>query len=249
MQDEFSNRLDSFDRSLDVLDLPEHKAIWENLPPVAFTTKVGEARTMVGELKAAQQRQEAGTTGATKEKEREESELEEAASILGEALVIYYTDKGQETEAGELDLTESDWAALRDQQLLTKSQLVIDRATALSSGATAVDAAKYGITPAAVTALTKERTDYDNIVNAPGVAIAVRKALTKGFRPAFNATEKKFAELDKLMRQFRKTAAGRDMADAWNAARLIKNAGHAGGGEPEPPAGGGGGTPPPTPTP
>lgn len=66
MQDEFSNRLDSFDRSLDVLDLPEHKVIWENLPPVAFTTKVSESRIMVGELKAAQQKQEAGTGGATR---------------------------------------------------------------------------------------------------------------------------------------------------------------------------------------
>lgn len=247
MQDEFSNRLDSFDRSLDVLDLPEHKPIWENQPPLAVTTKVGEARTMVGELKAAQQKQEAGTSGATTEKEREETELEEVASILAEALVIYYTDKGQETEAGELDLTESDWAKLRDAQLLGKSQLVIDRATALSTGAAAVDAAKYGITPAAVLSVTKERTDYDGIVNAPGVTIAVRKALTSGFRPAFKLTEKKFAEVDKLIRQFRTTAAGRTMIAAWNAARIIKDAGHTGGGEAPPPAGGGGTPPPPAP--
>ena len=244
MQDEFANRLDSFDRSLAVLDLPEHKPLWENQPPLAVTTKVGEARTMVGELKTAQQKQEAGTGGATAEKDREETELEEAAGILAEALVIYYTDKGQETEAGEVNLTESDWTKLRDQQLLAKSQLVIDRATVLSSGATAVDAAKYGITPAAVLSVTKERTDYDNIVNAPGVTIAVRKALTTGFRPAFKLTEKKFAEVDKLIRQFRTTAAGRTMIAAWNAARIIKDAGHAGGGEaPANP------TPTPTPTP
>lgn len=244
MQDEFSNRLDSFDRSLATLDLPEHKPIWENQPPLAVTTKVGEARTMVGELQAAQQRQEAGTSGATDEKDREETELEEAAGVLAEALVIYFTDQGQETEAGEVDLTESDWTKLRDQQLLGKSQLVIDRATALSSGATAVDAAKYGITPAAVLSVTKERTDYDNIVNAPGVTIAVRKALTTGFRPAFRLTEKKFAEVDKLLRQFRTTAAGRTMIAAWNAARIIKDAGHTGGGEaPTNP------TPPPAPNP
>jgi hypothetical protein len=130
------------------------------------------------------------------------------------------------------------------EKLLGKSQLVIDRATALSSGATAVDAAKYGITPAAVLSMTKERTDYDNIVNAPGVTIAVRKALTTGFRPAFKLTEKKFAEVDKLIRQFRTTAAGRTMIAAWNAARIIKDAGHTGGGEaPANP------TPAPTPTP
>lgn len=249
MQDDLTNRLDSFDRSLDVLDLPEHKPIWEDKPPVMFTTKVAEARTMVGEIKDAQQRQEADTGGATGEKDREETELEAAASILGEALVIYYTDKGQETEAGELDLTETDWIKLRDQQLLGKAQLVIDRALSLTAGATAADAAKYGITPEAVAALMKERTDYDKIVNAPGVAIAVRKALTKGFRPAFTATERKFADVDKLIRQFGTTTAGRTMIKAWNAARLIKDAGHAGGGEPEAPAEGGGTPPPPTPNP
>lgn len=245
MQDEFSNKLDSFTRSLAVLELPEHKVLWLDQPPEICTTKIGEAHVMVGELKAAQQRQEAGTTGATKEKEREQGELEEAASILAEALVIYYTDKGQETEAGELALTESDWAALRDQQLLAKSQLVIDRATSLTSGATAADAAKYGITPAAVQSVTKERTDYDGIVNAPGVTIAVRKALTTGFRPAFKLTEKKYAEVDKLLRQFGKTVAGRNMVAAWNAARVIKDAGHAGGGTAAPPAEGGTTPPPP----
>ena len=243
MQDEFSNRLDMFTRSLDTLDLDANKPVWENQAPVIFTTKVGEARTMVGELQTAQEHQETGTTGATDEKQREQAELEDAASLLAQALVIYYTDKGQETEAGELDLARSDWDKLRDQQLLGKSQLVIDRATSLSTGATAVEAAKYGVTPAAVTALTKERTDYDHIVNAPGVAIAVRKALTKGFRPAFSATEKKFAELDKLILQFGKTAAGKTLIADWNAARIIKNTGHAGGGTPPPPA------PPPPPNP
>lgn len=146
--------------------------------------------------------------------------------------MLYYTDKGQETEAGEVDLPPSDWHKLRDQQLLAKSQLVIDRATLLSTGATAVEAAKYGITPAAVTALTKERADYDDIVNAPGLAIAIRKALTQGFRPAYKATEKKFRDVEKLLRQFRTMAAGRAMVEAWNAARIIKDAGHTGGGTP-----------------
>ena len=116
---------------------------------------------MVNELQTAQQNQETGTSGSTAEKEREAMELEDAASLLAQALVIYYNDQGQETQAGEVDLSRSDWDKLRDQQLLAKAQLVIDRATPLSTGATAVEAAKNGISPAAVTALTKERMDYD----------------------------------------------------------------------------------------
>ena len=47
MQDEFSNRLDMFTRSLDVLVQPANKPVWENQAPLIFTDKVGEARTMV----------------------------------------------------------------------------------------------------------------------------------------------------------------------------------------------------------
>jgi hypothetical protein len=246
MQDEFINRLDMFSRSLGVLDKSEHKAVWENQPPLIFTTKVADARTMVNAIKEAQKKQETGTGGPTDEKDREETELEDAASVLAAALVLYYNDHQQESEAGEIDLTMSDWRKLRDQQLLGKSQLVIDRATALSSGATAAEAAKYGITLTAVTALTKERKDYDDIVNAPDVAIAIRKSLTKGFRTAFNATEAKFAELDKLILQFRLTDGGKALAAAWKAARVIKNSGSSGG--EAPPTPGGGATPtPPTP--
>lgn len=226
MQDEFVNRLDMFTRSLGVLDRPEHTSLWEDQPPLIFTTKVGEARTMTGALDEAQKQQEAATTGTTVEKEREETELEEEADLLGDALVLYFNDHGQETEAAEVDLTPTQWAKLRDRQLLAKAQLVIDRATALASGPTATEAAQYGITPAAVAALTKERKDYDDIINAPGVAIAVRKALTDGFRPAFNLVEKKFVELDKLIRQFAKTAEGKTMVASWKAARIIKDAGH-----------------------
>ena len=199
-------------------------------PPVIFTTKVGEARIMVGAIREAQKKQEAGTGGPTDEKDREETELEDAASVLASALVLYYNDHQQESEAGELDLTMSDWRKLRDQQLLAEAQLVIDRATVLSGGATtAGEAAKYGIVPAAVAALTKERADYDAIVNAPDVAIAIRKSLTKGFRAAFSATEKKFAELDKPILQFRTTDAGKALAAAWKAARIIKGSASSGG--------------------
>ena len=59
---------------------------------------------------------------------------------------------------------------------------------------------------------------------------------------AFSATEQKFVDLDKLILQFGKTAAGRTLIGDWNAARVIKDTGHTGDGT-LPPSGGG--TPPP----
>jgi hypothetical protein len=229
MNDEFVNRLDAFTRSFDVLALPEYLPIWKDKPPVMFTTKVDEAETMVSTLREAQKNHEKGISGATEEKDREETELEVAACALSHALWLYYMDHKQETEAASFDMEISDWMALRDQKLLATSQLVIDAASALAGSADAVvvaEAEKYGITPAAVASLTKERGDYDAIVNAPGVAISVRKALTRGFRPAFALVDKKFVEIEKLMPQFGTTDAGKAMIAAWKAARRIKDLGH-----------------------
>lgn len=240
MQDEFTNRLTGFTTSLDTLFLEENKPVWQGQAPEIFEEKVEEAKIMIEEIQTAQKDQEAGIEGAAEEKEREEDELEDAAYVLAQALVLYFRDHQQEAEAGALDLTPSDWDGLRDQQLLTKSQLVIEQAQALIAGADAVTAAKYGINAAAVAALTKERGDFDEIINAPAVAIAIRKALTKGFRPAFKLAEKKFKDLDKLILQFRGTSLGKALIAAWKNARQVKDAGH-GPGTPATP------TPPPTP--
>jgi hypothetical protein len=229
MNDEFVNRLDAFTRSLDVLTLPEYLPIWKDKPPVMFTSKVDEAETMVATLREAQKDHEKGITGTTEEKDREETELELAASALSHALWLYYMDHQQETEAASFDMEISHWMELRDQQLLAKSQLVIDHASALAGSVDAIvvtAAEKYGITTAAVVSLTKERGDYDAIVNAPSVAISVRKALTRGFRPAFALVDKKFVEIEKLMPQFGTTDAGKAMISAWKGARRIKDLGH-----------------------
>jgi len=222
MNAELDIRLKAFNRSLSVLDLPENPPIWKDTTPEIFTTKHDEAVAMVDVLTEAAKKQEADLKGLSNEKDREETELEDAAFIVAQALVQWFADHQQETEAGQIALSKSDWKTLRDQQLLTKSQLVIDHATTLTTGPNAATAAKYGITPAAVTLLTKERADYAEIINAPGAAQAVRKALTKGFRPAFALVEKKFSELDSLIPQFGTTAAGKSMIATWHDARIQK---------------------------
>jgi len=222
MNIELDLRLKAFNRSLGVLDLAEHVALWKDKAPVVFTTKHDEAASMTAALEDAAKKQEAGLGGVVEEKDREEAELEDAAFVVAQALLSWFNDQKQETEAGEVDFAKSAWQGLRDQQLLTKSQRVIDLAKAVTGGTKAVDAAKYGIIAEAVAELTKERKDYDDIVNEPGVAQSVRKALTKGFRPAFNLVEKKFKELDGLIIQFGKTDAGKGMIAAWKDARVQK---------------------------
>ena len=74
-------------------------------------------------------------------------------------------------------------------------------------------------------------------MHAPDSSIAIRKAITLGFRPALNLTGKKFKELDKLIGQFRTTEAGKALITAWKTARTIKGGGQgptAGGPAPTP---------------
>jgi hypothetical protein len=52
------------------------------------------------------------------------------------------------------------------------------------------------------------------------VAQAIRNALTKGFRPAFNLVEKKFRQLDSLIIQFGATPAGAQRVAEWKDARI-----------------------------
>ncbi|MFN0077788.1 MAG: hypothetical protein ACKVY0_15130 [Prosthecobacter sp.] len=222
MNIELDLRLKAFNRSLGVLDLAEHVVLWKDKAPVIFTTKHDEATSMAAALEDAAKKQEAGLGGVADEKDREEAELEDAAFVVAQALLSWFNDQKQETEAGEVDFAKSSWQGLRDQQLLTKSQRVIDLAATVVGGPNAAKALDYGITAGAVTELTKERKDYWEIVNEPGVAQSVRKALTKGFRPAFALVEKKFKELDGLILQFGKTATGKSMIAAWKDARVQK---------------------------
>ncbi len=224
MKEIYLIRLKSFERSLGVLKLPANKLIWENKTPEIFTQKVDEAGAMTATLRAEQSKQETQTSGITSEKDREETELENAAYTLAQALVLFFTDKNQESEAGEIDLTASDWEKLADSQLLNKSQRVIELATPLFSSTATAKAAQYGITEAAIQSLTKERADYDKIVNEPSIAASLRAALTKGFGEAFRLVESKFKELDKLIIQFGTTAEGRTMIAAWKDARVKKGA-------------------------
>jgi hypothetical protein len=236
MRDEFLNRLAMFQTSLNTLNSTEHKPTWFNQNPPRFTTKVGATAQALTDLEEYCRQQEAATTGAAEQKGREETEAEDAAFTVGRVLVTYFRDHGNETDAAKADLPISEWRALRDQQLLEKARLVRDLAQGLTAGATAANAAEYGIDAAAVEALTKEIDDYASVITAPQQTIGGRAALTRQARPRFNAVEKKFGELDDLILLFGKTAPGRALIAAYRAARIVRDAGHGPQAAPPPPA-------------
>jgi len=228
-----------FDTSLVNLNKPEHKLIWENQPPLVFTQKVTAAATAVTDLRAFCRKQETDITGAAVDKHREEREAIETAHALARALVTWFRDQNDETNAAKLDLSQSRWRALRDQQLLEKGRLVKQLADGVLAGPNAAQALTYGITATAATAVNKEVEEYAAVISAPQADIADRKATTGQLRAQFNAVEAKFAVLDDLILQYGTTPAGRSMVLAYQAARTVLDLGA--GPQPPPPP-----TPPPT---
>lgn len=218
MSKSFDLRLQSFNNALEVLDRPQHVALWKETPPLMFSTKKAEAAEMVASLVETAKNQKVEMS----EKHPEETELELTAFILSQAILLWFSDQKQESEAAEVAFSKASWGDLREPQLLSKSQRVIDIASSVINGTKASAAAEYGITAEEVMKLKKERMDFALMVNETG-ATRLRKALNKGLRTAYAVVEMKFKDLDILIMQFGKTDAGKAMIAAWNDARIGKS--------------------------
>ena len=242
MKDEFLNRLESFDKSLEVLAKPENKLIWENKDPEIFTLKVTNATAETAKCRKIVAEQEKDTTGAAEEKAREHRELRAVLFPMADALAMFFRDNQMETEAAEVTIHPTDYIRLRDPQKLAKARLVEGKAAALTLGPSAAGAKQYGINPAKVAALKKEADDVDDVINAPANAIGQRARFTAAARPQWRVTENHFIDMDELIVQFKGTPAADDMVNDYFKAREITDRGHGPGeDEPENP------TPPPTP--
>jgi hypothetical protein len=239
MKNEFTNRLGMFNTSLTTLNKDPFKAVWFQQDPKIFTAKVAEAGQAVTDLKEFCKKQSIIITGSAEDKAREAAEAEDAAYPIARALVQWFRDQKDETNAAKVDLSLTDLRRMRDQDLLAQLNTTLELAQGVTGGAQAVQAAAYGLTVAKVAALASEIADFAEFINAPQSSIADRKALTMQLRVKFNAVEEKFAALDDLILNFNTTAPAHALVAAYQAARVVRDIG----GSPSAP------TPTPAPTP
>ncbi|TLD68526.1 hypothetical protein FEM03_22235 [Phragmitibacter flavus] len=106
---------------------------------------------------------------------------------------------------------------------------------AVAADATTLDT-DYGLAAADLVALQKETDDYAALVVAPSVAIAQRKAQTQTLPPLFRQANLTLAGMDRLIKRFRLVAGGPELIAAYQAARIIRDAGHGPGVPPVPTA-------------
>lgn len=229
MKDEFTNRLGMFRTTVDMLFRPENNPIWNGQPPLRFAARTAEAASATNALEQFCQQQGIVITGSAVDKDREETALESAAYVLGQAVAECCRALGNEADAAACAFSRTRWRQMRDATLLANARTVIQKAQS-TLAAHPTEAGECGITGAAITALTQQAEDYETLISAPQQAIAGRKGLTVQLRDRFNAVEAIFQSMDGLVDQF----ANKNFVEGYKAARVVRDLG-AGPGDPEPP--------------
>ncbi|MES2477196.1 MAG: hypothetical protein V4640_15535 [Verrucomicrobiota bacterium] len=234
MKNEFANRQNMHLAVLALLADPAHHAAWNNKKPVLFTTRASALGLKVNALTGLISGQQADTSGHAGDKEREEQELEHCAHEIGEALAGWFEDQGREADAAPIDLALSTWQGLRDVDLIAKAKLLHEKLTTalITDAAALVD---YGLDATDALQLAQETADFEELVATPAVAISGRKALTQSLRPSFREVSELLGKMDRLVLRFRNTEPGTRFAEAWKAARNVRDLGMAAPAEPAPP--------------
>jgi hypothetical protein len=211
--------------------------VWQNQPPLDLTDDLATLGTLHATASATAAQLAGATTGVAEGKDAAETVLENRAFLLARAVFNHCRKTGDATTAGRVNLTKSAIQRLRDQDLLATSRDIRDTAQIKSAEP---DAAKRGITPAAITALTSGIDAYAAVVNAPRTTIASRAALNRELTTQVAACMDHIRNVDDLILQLTGPAAA-DFIAGWQQSRMIVDAGHGPGEPPQPPT-------PPTPS-
>ncbi len=218
MQATLFNRLAMF-RSVDTA-LESHKPTWENQPPLIFTNKVAAFKSMLGGLEELVAKQEADLTGLAELKDMEREDVAELSFEIGESLSGYFDDTDRPDLSNDIDYSESSWSKMRDERLLAKSKTLLARLRdALAADAATL--ANYDLTSTHADDLEREIGEYEPLIGAPQAANQERSTITERLPQEFRAVTRHLAGMDKNVRRFGRTAAGRAFADAYFASRRI----------------------------
>lgn len=234
MQDEFANRQNMHLTILKLLEDPKYQPAWKNQRPAVFSSRAAELIPLIHGLTDLIAGQQTATTGYATDKEREETELENVAYDISQALAGWYEDQGNHGDAAQIDLALSTWQRLRDTELIAKSRLLHQKLSAtLATDAAAL--LEYDLDPADATLLAKELADYEAIISDPSAAISRRRSLTLTLRPKFRAVSELLTKMDRHVLRLRRTEAGAAFTAVWDAARIVRDLGSSASATPSPP--------------
>src|SRR4030095_16776795 len=152
MNDILSNRIAMMGACITVAKDPQHRPVWENVPPQDFSTDLTAFETAYTAATSIGNHADA--------KDAAETDLEDKAFGVARALALHFKKEGDLVNRAKVDVTRSAIKRLRDELLLNKTTEIRDVATGAASHA---NAAAGGITAAKITELTAAITTFAQI--------------------------------------------------------------------------------------
>jgi len=222
MNDPLQNTFNMVGTCLTFADGEDNLPIWQDQPPLDLTTDMAVLRTLHAAAADTATKLSGATTGVAAGKDAAETVLEDRAFLLARAVFNHCRKTGDTVTAGRVNYTKPALQRLRDQDLLSTTRDIRDAAQTKS---TETDAAKRGITTAAITALTTAINAYAGVINAPRSTTVSRAALLRELTTQVAACVDHLRSMDDLVIQLTGEGAPEFIA-GWKQARQVVDAGH-----------------------
>ena len=221
MKTKLQTQLGMVRASVGVAQSSNHKLVWSGQAPTAFGAAVARIESEYEELTAKAVLAEAAKVGAADAKAAAETGLEETAFILARALAIHLKRTGDLERGAAVKISRSDLVRLRKQELLHKAIGIRDVGLSVLSES---GGEEFGITREHVEELSEAITAFTAVMDAPRNRRVNRGTLLREIETAVAELLDLLDDMDGLVLQFRRTAAGRTFIEAWSRARIIVDA-------------------------
>ncbi len=154
-----------------------------------------------------------------------------AADLVASALRGYYKKAGNTEAYGRVNFSKNYLQRLRDAQLVADTKAILAAAETVVAQPAAVI---RGVTPGAIATLAAAIAAFEGLLTKPRTNLVTRNTLLRELATRVAGHLEELADLDDLVLQFGGTPAGQRFVAAWQAARVIVDAG--GSQSPEEPA-------------
>ena len=237
MDNSYTNKQTSYQTTVAFADKAEHRPVWKDQDPKAFTAKFSRARTLAEELVKFTKDLGSDLSGARQDKEVIQKNLVEATIARGNACGEWFGDRDDATHQAQVQFSPSGLLSARDQVPADAAGVVVEKARAILAGPAPVPPAlgpgDYGITAAAADALEEMLADYNAVLTSPTGARKARKGKREQLPARFAEVDGVLESCDRLVVQLRGKStdlpAVRAAKDAfvagWFASRRIDDLG------------------------
>jgi len=223
MNDTRVNHFAMIGACITVAEIAEHRAVWENQPPLDFGNGIAALKlAYVGATSVASQAELTGG-GAADAKDAAETQLEDKAFEVARALAVHFKKENDLVSRAKVDVTISSLRKLRDEALVSKSTEIRDLCNVAVASPSA---AGRGITAAKITELTTAIAAFAALRNAPRGQTVTRSSMLRELETRIADLLDAVRDLDDLIVQYEGTFPGRVFSNAWKQARQIVDSGH-----------------------